>query len=117
MCAHILSCTLYKIIGFGKVSVGDNLFPNVLQHVEIDYIKNSGCKVSYGDRIKESMMCASVNGIADTCQGDSGGPLFDRNNDVLVGVVSWGHGCAERDFPGVYSRIANQVSLSIWKKL
>ena len=57
------------------------------------------------------MMCAVDDG-EDACQGDSGGPLIVRSNentpetDVQVGIVSWGFGCADRDFPGVYSRIS-----------
>lgn len=41
--------------------------------------------------------------------GDSGGPLFvynARNEPVLVGLVSSGLGCAEKNFPGVYVRIS-----------
>ena len=45
-------------------------------------------------------------------QGDSGGPLIDKLNNVLVGVVSWGDGCAVKGYPGVYSRISAQVSVS-----
>jgi len=41
---------------------------------------------------------------------DSGGPLFDKQNNKLVGVVSWGIGCAVPGYAGVYSRIGNQVS-------
>jgi len=48
----------------------------------------------------------------DGCQGDSGGPLFTRlpagDYDLftLVGTTSWGYGCAMKEYPGVYSRVA-----------
>ena len=42
--------------------------------------------------------------------GDSGGPLFIKGHsykeDELVGIVSWGRGCADQRFPGVYARIS-----------
>lgn len=59
-----------------------------------------------------------LNGTADSCGGDSGGPIVDRRGGsvgaapgaaathVLVGVVSWGVGCAMPRFPGVYVRLA-----------
>jgi secreted trypsin-like serine protease len=51
--------------------------------------------------------CISV--FEDTCQGDSGGPLmmFSPNNQwVLVGLTSYGYGCAQPDSFGVYTRVA-----------
>ena len=56
------------------------------------------------------MICAgSENGGQDACQGDSGGPLTVENQ--LVGIVSWGVGCARPNLPGVYISIG---SLRTW---
>merc|ERR1712183_396218 len=55
------------------------------------------------------MLCAARPG-KDACSGDSGGPLIvrgaDHTEDVVVGIVSWGTGCANPRYPGVYSRIS-----------
>ena len=73
--------------------------PSILKHVELGYITQSECDTRYNGGIEDNMMCAADPG-KDSCQGDSGGPLYDADNNVLVGVVSWGYGCADPDYPG-----------------
>ena len=58
------------------------------------------------------MVCAARDGI-DSCQGDSGGPLIIKgaiaSADVQVGIVSWGIGCADPSYPGVYARVSEKI--------
>jgi len=75
----------------------------------VNYVSNSVCNASYG-RITDAMLCAAAPS-KDSCQGDSGGPLVKartgNNNYALAGVVSWGRGCAQPGFPGVYARVTS----------
>ncbi len=49
---------------------------------------------------------ATTNGV-DACFGDSGGPLVASTGSAirLIGIVSFGTGCATRDSFGVYTRV------------
>ncbi|KPJ02375.1 Trypsin-4 [Papilio xuthus] len=61
----------------------------------------------YGRRkVTPRMLCANAP-ERDSCTGDSGGPLLlTRPYYTIVGIVSWGRGCARQGYPGVYARVA-----------
>jgi trypsin len=111
------------VMGWGDMTSDDMTqeLADVLMSVDVNVISNSDCDASkgsingwsdsYNGQITSNMLCAADKG-QDSCQGDSGGPLViqgksgDGSDDVQVGVVSWGVGCASPDFPGVYSRLS-----------
>lgn len=76
-----------------------------MQSVEIPIVDRNECNEDYEGDITPDMICAGVpEGGKDSCQGDSGGPVVLNGN--LVGIVSWGDGCARAGYPGVYTNVA-----------
>ncbi|XP_017769480.1 PREDICTED: trypsin-7-like [Nicrophorus vespilloides] len=94
------------VSGWGAISEGGGS-PSQLQAVHVRIISVATCKSAYGSAaITDRMICAGyTNGGMDACQGDSGGPLVVDGQ--LIGVVSWGYGCARPNYPGVYSSVPN----------
>ncbi|XP_073812425.1 trypsin alpha-4 [Musca autumnalis] len=93
------------VSGWGTTSSGGSI-SSQLRYVNLKIVGRTQCASStygYGSEIKASMICAYTVG-KDSCQGDSGGPLV--SGGVLVGVVSWGYGCAATGYPGVYADVA-----------
>ncbi|KAL4883156.1 trypsin-like cysteine/serine peptidase domain-containing protein [Aspergillus karnatakaensis] len=98
--------TIATVSGFGATSEGGASSSRLL-YVDVPIVSNSECASLYSgfNEITDAMICAGEdNGGEDACQGDSGGPLVA--NGELVGVVSWGNGCARPGYPGVYSSVA-----------
>ncbi|CEN62071.1 hypothetical protein ASPCAL08710 [Aspergillus calidoustus] len=94
------------VSGWGSVQEGWPASPS-LQVVTVNVVDVDECRAGYHDvgLITESMFCAGVpEGGKDSCHGDNGGPAIV--NGVLIGVVSWGHGCGWKGYPGVYSSTA-----------
>ena len=100
--------------GWGTEQEGDYSLPNLLQKVTVPFVDAATCAKAYpGEgQMTNTMICAGLDqGGKDSCQGDSGGPLLagagaDRK---LVGVVSWGEGCARAGKYGVYGKVSTAV--------
>lgn len=96
------------VTGWGTLHSGDTSLPSILQKVDVPFVPDADCEEDYENinPILPSMVCYGEAG-KDSCQGDSGGPLFSSVDNVVYeyGIVSWGVGCAERRYPGVYSKI------------
>jgi secreted trypsin-like serine protease len=98
-----------KVLGWGTLRSGGPETADVLYETDVSIDSNADCAADYAAaniEIDEKMICAGAPG-RDACQGDSGGPLVvdEAAGWRQVGIVSFGVGCAEPDFPGVYSRI------------
>ena len=95
--------TMCTVSGWGTTSEGGSL-ARVLMKVEVPVVSDEDCRDAYGQSdITDSMICAGLpEGGKDACQGDSGGPF--TCGLYLDGIASWGYGCAEPGFPGVYTQ-------------
>jgi len=83
---------------------------NVLRQVDVLVSDQAVCNTAYTGQITPDMICAEAPG-KDSCQGDSGGPFVCEHDGEfkVVGVVSWGRGCAQRGYPGVYARTSHAL--------
>lgn len=108
---------LSTITGWGNTlpnPPGGTSYPERLREVELPVIANADCATAYPG-LTDNMICAAVpEGGKDSCQGDSGGPMVFYNETAdewqQIGVVSFGRGCADADFPGVYARVSRYTS-------
>jgi len=111
--------TSLVVSGWGHTGYKDEYqqecYSDVLNALKVYSVPNEKCKSMYGSihgGIQDSMMCADNKGQGkkDACAGDSGGPLTwldPKSGQIkLVGIVSFGEGCARSDYPGVYSDVS-----------
>jgi trypsin len=105
-----------RVSGHGLTVPGDNgSKSDTLKVATVPIIADTTCAQPqvYGGIFNRTFhICAGfLGGGTDSCQGDSGGPLQTAAGAAsgatrLVGVVSFGVGCAQPNSPGVYSRVA-----------
>ncbi|MCS7482666.1 serine protease [Umezawaea endophytica] len=92
------------VLGWGRTAEGAAPSPT-LRQVSVPIEADSDCANEVQGFRADGMVCAGYpQGGKDACEGDSGGPMVVRGK--LVGVVSYGKGCARPGEPGVYTRLA-----------
>lgn len=100
------------VTGWGYTKEGGEI-QNTLQKATIPLVPNEECQRKYRNYvITKQMICAGYKeGGTDACKGDSGGPMVCKHNGIwqLVGITSWGEGCARKDHPGVYTKVSEYV--------
>ena len=98
------------VLGWGRYQENKFQISCHLRQAAIPIIENSLCQQLYAINnytIHETNICTLFddNLPQDACQGDSGGPLLikTRGRYEVIGIVSWGIGCADKKYPGVYT--------------
>jgi Trypsin len=107
------AATTLQLVGWG-VRNEDGAVPDELLQAQVPAVADSDCGSAYGRLFQPlTMFCAGLLGVGgvDSCNGDSGSPVLTGTPGSfrLVGVVSWGFGCAQPAFPGVYARVERPV--------
>ncbi|KAG7469245.1 hypothetical protein MATL_G00126870 [Megalops atlanticus] len=96
-----MPCT---VSGWGNTESETVNLPTRLQCLDVPIIDQKDCENSYPGMITRNMVCAGyMDGGRDACNGDSGSPLVCYGE--LHGLVSWGQGCAQPNYPGVYTKV------------
>ena len=99
------------VSGWGTVGSGSYL-NSWLHEVNVTVFTDGNCG-AMNNYMTDDMLCAGLMaGGKDACQGDSGGPLIaadpaQYNAQTLIGVVSWGFGCAGEDALGIYAEVSH----------
>jgi secreted trypsin-like serine protease len=107
----------FRALGWGATHTG-GAQQTRLRTVLVPYVADKACAKAYRGEsfVPSDMICAGnlKHGGVDSCQGDSGGPLVRRDDHggyVEVGIVSWGDGCAQAGYPGVYTQVSAYTSM------
>ncbi|GJQ74672.1 hypothetical protein Trydic_g21524 [Trypoxylus dichotomus] len=77
-----------------------------LRFAIVPFIPLVACQLIYPTNLQAGMVCAGTY-RSGACSEDYGGPLVCAGQ--LVGIVSWGTGCGDIDFPTVYTSVPHFI--------
>uniref|UniRef100_A0A2K5EP11 Tissue-type plasminogen activator n=1 Tax=Aotus nancymaae TaxID=37293 RepID=A0A2K5EP11_AOTNA len=109
-----------ELSGYGKHEATSPFYSERLKEAHVRLYPSSRCTSQhlFNRTVTNNMLCAGDTrsggpqaNLHDACQGDSGGPLVCSKDGrmTLVGIISWGLGCGQKDVPGVYTKVTNYL--------
>ena len=116
------------VSGWGEnIAFQGGNYPTMLQKATLDVLaaplsRDCGSYANSDWNYRYEICVGVTEGGRDTCQGDSGGPYVSLGLDsdgngstepTLVGVTSWGDGCADEGYPGFATRVTSYVDWMI----
>ncbi|XP_051913440.1 coagulation factor VII [Hippocampus zosterae] len=103
--------SIHTVSGWGR-RAENGPTSHLLRRLRVPRIRTQQCIQESGVQLTENMFCAGyLTGREDSCKGDSGGPLVTqyKKTTFLLGIVSWGKGCARPGHYGIYARVSNYL--------
>ncbi|KAL3769356.1 hypothetical protein ACHAWO_001553 [Cyclotella atomus] len=115
------------VLGWGATSANENKkYSDELREADLLVMDNESCKstevqvtnpttgqsitTTLSDNISNDMMCATARNRY-ICHGDGGGAAVKRGSspqeDRVAGIVSWGYGCVDPNYPAIMTRTAD----------
>ncbi|XP_026219557.1 coagulation factor VII [Anabas testudineus] len=108
---ELWAISMHTVSGWGRR--GENgPTSHILRRLKVPRIRTQQCVEESGVVLTKNMFCAGyIEGRQDSCKGDSGGPLVTQYKKTvfLLGIVSWGKGCARPGNYGIYTRLSNYL--------
>ena len=115
---------IFQVSGWGVTNANNQeSTTSQLRQTLLGGVPDRACKELWSDTPlafdQYHILCATSPKVGvkrDTCTGDSGGPLVwqdpvlvnDRDFGLrLAGIVSFGYGCSDPQYPGVYTQVAD----------
>ncbi|XP_032069611.1 granzyme A-like [Thamnophis elegans] len=109
------------VAGWGITELGKKTPSDVLRELNVTVIARHICNdrnhYNFNPIVTTKMVCAGYKRgkkrgkkieVKDSCTGDSGGPLMCKGEQR--GIVSFGRGCGNPKYPGVYTLVTKQYS-------